>query len=139
MNEVQPLVIGPSLTPDEPNLNCYDSSQNAHQCGTSTTPGACVISDTISKKKRSITCDTKLDVGDAYINIYQSDNDYALFEVYCNRSLCNSQSTLQTAKELMFKYGVTITEDGRLDGSRLIISTSLMIIMIFFLLTYRFK
>jgi hypothetical protein len=138
MNEVQPLVSGPSLTPNEPNLNCYDSKQNVYQCGTSTKPGSCVISDEISKKKISATCDTKLDVGNAYISMFHSDRNHVTFDVHCNRSLCNTYSTLQVAKELMFKYNVTVTLDGRLDGSRLIISTSLMIVMIFILFFNRF-
>jgi hypothetical protein len=138
MDEVEPLVTGPSTTPDNPDLKCYDSNQNVQQCGTSTKPGSCVILDTISQKKIDFQCDTELSVGNAYINIHQSDNNFGTFNVHCNRSLCNTYATLQAAKELMFKYNVTKTLDGRLNGSRLIISTSLMIMMIFILLSYRF-
>jgi hypothetical protein len=50
MNEVRPLISGPSLTPDDPNLNCYDSNQNISRCSTVTKPGSCVIDDEISEK-----------------------------------------------------------------------------------------
>jgi hypothetical protein len=136
MNEVRPLISGPPLTPEKPNLNCYDSNQ----CGTSTKPGACVIEDTILKKEISIRCDNQSIFGDVYISIYHSDRNFATFGVHCNRSVCNSPSTLQSAKELMFKYNITATLDGRLmdlgnsDGSKSMMSISLMIMMIFGLL-----
>jgi hypothetical protein len=100
MNEVKPLIVGPSLTSANPALNCYNSNQNAHQCGTSTEPGSCVISDTILDKKISFECDTNLIVGNSYISMHHSDNNYDSFNVHCNRSLCNTQSTLQAAKDL---------------------------------------
>jgi hypothetical protein len=89
-------------------------------------------------KKTSFEYDAKLDVVNTYINTHHSDANYASFNVHCNRSLCNTQSTLQAAKELMFKYNVIKTPDERLDGSRLIISTSLTIMMIFLLFSNRF-
>ncbi len=51
--------------------------------------------------------------------------------MHCNRTLCNGNSTLKAVKELMFKYNITKTLDGRLndDGSTFIISISLIIIM----------
>ncbi len=51
MNEVQPLVTGPSLTSTNPALDCYDAKQNIYQYGTSTKPGSCIISDTISEQE----------------------------------------------------------------------------------------
>lgn len=138
MNNLEPFVTGPPLTPDNPSLNCYDSNQNIHQCDVSTQPGSCAISEIISKKETSIQCDTEVGDNNAYVSIYQSDSGYASFDVHCNRSLCNTYSTLQATKELMFRYNVTKTADGRLSGSQLIISTSLMIMVIFILFSNQF-
>ncbi len=139
MGEAEPLVVGPPLTPDHPDLNFYDTNQNIHQCYASTKPGACVISETISKKKISIQCDTVANIGNTHISVFQSYyGDYATFDVHCNRSLSNTHATLDAAKAVMFKYNVTITPDERLDGSRLIISTSLTIMMIFLLFFNQF-
>ncbi len=143
MDEIRPLISGPSLTPDDPNLNCYDSNQNISPCGTSIKPGSCIILNAILKKTMSVRCDTSAAIGNAYISIDQSDNNYASFNVHCNRSLCNSHSTLQTAKELMFKYSITATLDGRLvdtgtivnDGSKLMVSILLMIMIFLGLLS----
>jgi hypothetical protein len=130
MNEVQPLLVGPSIISNNSMLNCYDSHQNVYPCGTLTRPGSCVISHTIIQKKMSAECDTEQTVGNAYVSIYQSNSDFARFSVHCNRSLCNTHSTLQGVKDLMFKYNITVTADEGLNGSRLMISTSLMIMMI---------
>ncbi len=138
INDVQALVAGPPLTPGVPTLSCYDANQNAQQCGSSSDLGSCVISHVISDKKVSSECDTILQIGNAYISIYQSHSGYASFEVHCNRSLCNSHTTLERAKEMMLKYNVTETADGRLDGSRLMISASLMIAMALVLFFHQF-
>jgi hypothetical protein len=129
-NEVQPFVVDPSIISNTSMLNCYDSNQNVYPCGTLTRPGSCVMSHTITQKKISTECDTEQAVGNAYVSIYQSTSDFTRFSVHCNRSLCNTHSTLQGVKDLMFKHNVTVTADGRLNGSRLMISTSLMIMMI---------
>ncbi len=50
-------------------------------------------------KKTSFEYDAKLDVVNTYINTHHSDANYASFNVHCNRSLCNTQSTLQAAKD----------------------------------------
>jgi hypothetical protein len=144
MNQVQQLVTGPTLTSTNPNLTCYDSNQKIQQCGTAIRPGSCVISDRILESKRSVQCDTELSVGNAFISIYQSDSDYAVFDVHCNQSLCNSPSVLQEAKELMFKHKITATLDGRLvdtgtivnDGSKLMVSMLLMIMIFLGLLSH---
>jgi hypothetical protein len=138
MDEVQSLVVGPSLTSNNFALYCYDSNQNAYPCGTLTKPGSCVISHTITHKKISTECDTEQTVGNAYVSIYHSDSNFALFNVHCNRSVCNTHSTLQSVKNLMFKHNITVTADGRLNGSRFIVSTTLMIAMIFIVIFNRF-
>ncbi len=74
-----------------------------------------------------------------YIRMYQSDSNYAIFNVECNRSLCNTQSV----KNVMFKYNVTVTLDGYLlengsvinYGSKLMISVLFIIMVNFHLLS----
>ena len=134
MNELQPLITGPSRITDYPIFQCYDSNGNTQQCGTSFTQGLCAIEDVVTKNEVSINCDTDDLVGQAYVSIYQSfDDDFATFGVHCNRSFCNTRSTLDATKEVAFRYNITITPDGRLDGSRLLISTLLISLMMLFL------
>jgi hypothetical protein len=128
--ELRNLISGPFVTP----LNCYDSYKRVWQCGTLTRPGSCHIANQISDNTTTIECDNIFMWGTSGIGISQSGDNSASFSVYCNKSLCNTYSTLEQAKALMFKYNVTLTPDGRLTGSRLIISTSLMIVMILFLI-----
>ena len=81
----------------------------------------------------SFECGLEFRTGNAFIQIYQTDDGRAELDVYCNRSLCNTHSTLQAVKELMYRYRVTATPDGLLasTSSQLAGSTLLMIMIIF--------
>ena len=114
LNELKPLITDPPLISQDSNLTCYDSNQTAQPCGTSPQTSSCVIIDAIPQKKLSMACETGLFAGNAYVAIYQASVDDASFDVHCNRSLCNTRSTLDAVKEVVFKYGITVTPDGRL-------------------------
>ena len=45
---------------------------------------------------------------------FRSPNSATFEIVGCNRSLCNDNSTLKAVKDIMLKYNVTVTLDGRL-------------------------
>ncbi len=136
IDELKPLILGPHLTTANSNLNCYDEKENVRQCATSMTQGACVLSNEISKNKINRSC-KQSSSREIFVGMYQTDNDNR-FDYQCDRSLCNDQSILRDIKQIMFKYNVTITLDGRLNGSRLIISISLMSMMMFTLLFNQF-
>ena len=139
MAELEPLVTVSDLTPQDPNLQCYNSNETVQPCGTSFENSACVIKDSITEKKVSISCDSEVLIGTAYVSIYQDfENEFALFDVHCHRSLCNTRFTLDATKQLTYKYNITLTPDGRLDGSRLITSSLLIIMMILFLFCHSF-
>ena len=132
--EIQPLISDPIFTPKDPELQCYDPKHNVQRCGTSSSNSSCVIINKIQSKRMSFQCDTKLFGGDVHVSIYQElDSDYASFNIHCNGSLCNTRSTLRAVKQMAYKHGITVTLDGRLDGSRLVKSTLLIMAMIFFL------
>lgn len=137
--ELEPLVTISVLTPEDPSLQCYTSNQTIQQCGTSFDRSACVIKDSITEKIIQLSCESDVLVGTAYISIYQDfDNEYASFDVHCHRSLCNTHFTLETAKNVTYKYNITRTPDGRLDGSRLVTSILLIGMMMLFLFSHQF-
>ncbi|CAF1294018.1 unnamed protein product [Rotaria sp. Silwood1] len=123
-------------------INCYDSNENERQCGTLAQRGSCVISHNIFQDKIDRSCDDKMLSSLVSVNIIQSPSS-ATFIVYCNQALCNTNSTLQKVKDIMFQYNVTATSDGRLIDveyvgnyeSKLMISIPLMIMIIFGLLS----
>jgi len=119
MNDVRSLISGPPLTPEKPNLNCFNEYNNEIPCASLTKLATCKISDEIFSDKISTKCDTEFVTGPTSLYIYQSEiNDkFAQFDVYCNQSICNSRTTLQSAKDLMLKYNVTINQDGLLANS----------------------
>ena len=114
LNELKPLITSPPSRSLDSNLECYNSNGTVNTCGTSPLTSSCAIIDAISQKKLSMTCETDLYAGNPYVAIYQSSADDASFDVHCNRSLCNTRSILDAVKELVFKYGITVTPDGRL-------------------------
>lgn len=135
-NELKPFILGPSLSSENPNLTCYDSNQNIQSCGTLTQSGSCVISNNIFENKIINVCGDKDIFSTPFVNIYQS-NHYLTFDIQCNQSLCNNQTTLQEVKSIIHKYHITMTPDGRLYNlsSKLISSavvTIFMIIVLFF-------
>jgi len=134
MNELRPLILSPPLPSNNSVLTCYDSKENVSQCGTLAKRGSCVISHEIEKNAINRSCVSEMIVYEIPVSISQLSNS-ATFTVHCNRSLCNVNSILQAVKDLMFKYNVTTTLDGRLVesiegcGSKLMASVLIMIIM----------
>ncbi len=136
INELQSVMIGPPLTSPNSKLICYDGKESIRQCATSMTEGTCVLSSEISLNKINRACSDSM--REILVHMYQTNNDNR-FNFQCDRSLCNDQATLRNIKKIMLKYNITKTPDGRLNGSRLIISNnSLMIMMIFTLLFNHF-
>jgi hypothetical protein len=132
--DVEPLVTVSSFTSQDSHLECYTTNETIQQCGTSFDKGACVIKDSIIEKKLTVSCDSEALIGTSYISIYQDfDNEFAFFDVHCHRSLCNTHFNLNTAKQVTYKYNITSTPDGRLDGSRLVTSALLIGTMMLFL------
>lgn len=139
MNELEPLIVGPSLTPDDLYLKCYDSNQTIQRCGTLSKPESCSIFNIMSESKTFIGCNYDWTISNAYIQIYQTDSNLSSFDIDCNQSLCNTYSIAQAAKQLMFKHRITVTPIGLLYNSisKLMISTVFIIMMIFIALYNR--
>ncbi|CAF3405811.1 unnamed protein product [Rotaria sp. Silwood2] len=135
------FIKSPILTSNNSNISCYDSNENERQCSTLTQRRSCVISHNIFQNKIDRSCDDRTLGGVVSINIFQTPSS-AAFIIYCNQVLCNTNSTLQKVKDIMFEYNVTATSDGRLIDVeyvgnyefKLMISIPLMIMMIFSLL-----
>ncbi|CAF5137217.1 unnamed protein product, partial [Rotaria sp. Silwood1] len=74
---------------------------------------------------------------------YDSNENERQCGTLAQRALCNTNSTLQKVKDIMFQYNVTATSDGRLIDveyvgnyeSKFMISIPLMIMIIFGLLS----
>ncbi len=117
-------------------VTCFDSNENVRECGIGTKPGVCQLNQQlIGRKTLTRSCDNKLLIKYQDINIYDSGN-LASFTITCNRSLCNGPMTFQAVKELMFKYNITKTIDGRLNhGLRLSLSYSIFILLISLLIS----
>ena len=117
---------------------CFDSKENVRQCGIANKPGACVASQQLrGRKKTSHSCNNEQSEyfgNEQSVNIFDYGS-FAMFDIKCNRSLCNGPMTLQAVKEIMFKYNITKTIDGRLNnGSRLSLSFTFLLSIIIFLL-----
>jgi hypothetical protein len=136
VNELRPLVLAAIQPTNNTNLDCFDSNGNVQQCATETNHITCVISDKLIENEINRSCTNDIHVKLGYLNISDSGS-YAEFNINCNRPLCNGQSTLKAVKDIMFKYDVTRTPEGRLNnGSQFTkISAWLMMIMIVSLLT----
>ncbi|CAF1257489.1 unnamed protein product [Rotaria sp. Silwood1] len=136
MSELSPLILGPSLSSSNLELNCYDSNQKVHRCGTLTNPGSCIVANDITKNKISSSCKIDSFQREISISMYQEKN-YATFDVRCNQNLCNGHATLKAVKQILFRHNITQTPDGRLNGASFRVSILLMIIMLFGLLSNR--
>ncbi|CAF1583523.1 unnamed protein product [Rotaria sp. Silwood1] len=112
-NELAPLISSPPSISKNLTLNCYDSKENILQCNTSRKPGFCLIQHKIETNSINHSCTHEKSHISVYIMTYLLIND-STFDVACNRSLCNNNSTLRDVKELMFKHNVTVTLSGRL-------------------------
>ncbi|CAF4979477.1 unnamed protein product, partial [Rotaria sp. Silwood1] len=114
MNQLISFISSSLLTSNNSNLTCYDSDENELQCDTLTKPSSCFISNEIFQNTTNRSCTNKLILtGTVAVYMYQSHSS-AAFTVYCNRTLCNTNLTLQAVKDIMFKYNVTAISDGRL-------------------------
>jgi hypothetical protein len=134
INEVIPLVSGPPLSSNNTDLVCFISQNSVRQCAIANKRGSCVISHQIQKNELTHSCQNELITGVSQVTMYQSDNNYATFDIRCNRNFCNGHLTLDAVKQIMFKYNVTKTPDGRLNhGSRSIISIKIILISILML------
>jgi hypothetical protein len=138
VNEVTPLILSPSNASNNYNLICYDSNDNEFQCGTSAKPALCIISDIFHQNAMNRSCAVPMQPNEVFVSMYQSESNYGTFDVQCNRSLCNVIQTLQAVKNVMFKYNVTITSDGRLmeNGSMINYGSKLMICVLFVIIKF---
>jgi hypothetical protein len=117
-------------------LQCFNSNENVRQCAIATKRGVCEAShQLIEKKATTRSCDNELKGSEKYVSMYDSGK-YAVFSIKCNRSLCNGPMTMQAVKEIMFKYNVTKTMEGRLNSGlrRTLSSTFRMLIIVYLLL-----
>ncbi|CAF1398154.1 unnamed protein product [Adineta steineri] len=129
LNELAPFMIGPPLTMQNRQLNCYNSKEKAEVCVEYPDQGSCALENTITKNKLTRSCQPSRHQPEISIRMYQ-DPSTATFDILCTRNLCNTQSTLNSIKDILFRYNVTQTPDGRLTGSRFQVSAFLILIMI---------
>lgn len=113
--EIQPLISEPMINRYDYELQCYNSNHNVQDCGTSLKKGSCLLINKISQMKISLQCDTNIFGGDVYVLIYDEiHHDYASIHIQCNSSLCNTRSTLHEVKDVLYRFQVTTSPDGRL-------------------------
>ncbi|UJR11764.1 hypothetical protein I4U23_015945 [Adineta vaga] len=129
VSELRPLVSVDPQSPNNSNLICFDSKENLHQCANRTNPGSCFISDKLTENEIIRYCDNGPQAKLGYLNISDSGS-HATFDVHCNRSLCNEHSTLKAVKDILFKYRLTKTPDGRLNNDSQFIKLSVWLIVI---------
>ena len=128
--ELSPL-LSSNFSTGNPDVACFDSNEKVQQCAIATKPGACnVFQQLTGRKTITRTCDSKQIIQSQYISIYDSGKS-ASFSLACNRSLCNGPMTIAAVKEVIFKYNITKTIDGRLNhGLRLSLSYPILILLI---------
>ena len=115
--ELQSLISDPIVNPYDYELQCYNSEHNVEECGTPLAMGSCVIFNKITQNKICLQCDTEIFPRDIHVIIYEEIDDHcATLHIQCNGSLCNTRSTLHEVKEVLYRHGVTVTPDGRLNG-----------------------
>ncbi|UJR19057.1 hypothetical protein I4U23_022188 [Adineta vaga] len=131
INELSPYIIGPSLSTQNRPLKCYNSKEKEELCA------SCFLQNQIIKNKITQSCQTTSSELQPSIRMHQNPTT-ATFDLTCTRNLCNTKSILNIVKDILFKYNVTQTPDGRLNGSRFQISVFLMIITIIFAFFHRF-
>ncbi|UJR24458.1 hypothetical protein I4U23_005834 [Adineta vaga] len=137
LNELEPFIIGPSLTMQNRQLNCYNSNEQAEICIEYPNRGSCASGNTITSNKLTRSCQSSSYQPEISIAMYQ-DSSIATFDILCTRNLCNTQSILNSVKDILFRYNITQTPDGRLTGSTFHVSILLILIMIFItFLNYR--
>lgn len=120
VNELWPLVLAVSQSANSTDLDCFDSNGNVRQCVTATNYGTCTISDKLTENQIIRSCDNDMHATLSYLSISDSGSD-ATSNINCNRPLCNEYSALKAIKDIMFKYKVTKTPEGRLNnGSQFI-------------------
>lgn len=122
--ELAPLMQGPSNA----QLNCFDGKQKEQRCATPSSSGTCLLTSQVDSNKMTSSCEPTAYLPEVSISMYQ-DSNTATFDIRCNRNLCNTQSTLRATKEILFRYNVTQTPDGRLSGCSLHASISLILAM----------
>jgi hypothetical protein len=117
-------------------VSCFDSNERVRQCAIASKPGSCQLNQQLNGRKSiNRSCDNELSMKSQYIDIYDSGN-IASFKIKCNRSLCNGPMTFQAVKEVLFKYNITKTIDGRLNhGLRLSLSYPILLLLIYLIIS----
>ena len=130
-NELFPLLSSNS-SHGNTDLHCFDNNENVRQCSIASKPGVCGVShQLIGRKTITRSCNNKYLTRSQHVMILDS-NKSASFNIECNRFLCNGPMTLQTVKEILFKYNLTQTIEGRLNnGFRLSFSLLLIVFIVF--------
>jgi hypothetical protein len=127
--ELKPLLLA-APSAENTDLVCFDSNENIRQCSISTIYGECKSSDYLTEKKKIIrSCDNEKYGLKKYVSIYDSGS-FSTFDFQCNRSLCNGHMTMEAVKNIMFKYNVTKTMEGRLKNNSLKLKLSKIILML---------
>ncbi|CAF1048657.1 unnamed protein product [Adineta steineri] len=131
VNELRPLILTAPQSANDSDLACFNSNENVQQCAIANIHGTCTISDKLIENEIIQSCSNDMHTKLSYLNISDSGS-HATFNINCNRPLCNGQLTLKAVKDIMFKYNVTLSPQGRLNnGSQFIkISSGLMMIIV---------
>lgn len=138
--ELLPLLAS-NLSTETNDMLCFDSNENIRQCAIASKPGVCEVSYELSRRtKPTRSCNRELIEifgTEPRITMFDFGGRFASLDIKCNRSLCNGPLTSQSVKEILFKYNITKTIEGRLNNG-LNLSLSLLIfifniILLFFI------
>ena len=132
LTELRPLLLSKAPFDDHSDLLCFDTNENIRQCALGTAPGECEVNEYLhDKKKTTRTCEREAAVSKKFVSIYDS-GEFAIFTVHGNRSLCNGALTTETVKNILFKYNITVSQNGRLNNRARQLSISSIVILISF-------
>ena len=120
--------LAPLLTEARPAgsvLRCYDGE-------TCLGDGMCQIEyDTKANSQKTRGCNTPYPSVPARVSAYDSGS-YAVIDVECDRTSCNSPETMQKVKEILFRHNLT-DANGRINsGLSFFASMMLIIVMLVF-------
>ncbi|CAF1509594.1 unnamed protein product [Didymodactylos carnosus] len=128
VSELRPLVLVDPQSPNNTDLVCFDPKENVRQCAIATNRGSCVISDKLTENEITRYCNNDMQAMLGYLNISDLGSS-ATFDVHCTRPLCNGHLTLKAVKDILFKYGLTKTPEGRLNNGSQCIKISIWLIV----------
>ncbi|CAF1434690.1 unnamed protein product [Adineta ricciae] len=127
LRELSPYLFAPSLSPQTPQLNCYNSMEKEESCIKYPENGSCSLEYRIKTNKITQSCQITSYENQVSVTMYK-DPDIENFDILCTRSLCNTKSTLNAVRSILHSYNITLTTSNeRSTGLRFQIPIFLMI------------